>query len=222
LILSFSGPAERGSRGTAMLAAAEKEGEKPPAPPPLVVTKDAPRLLDEPAKPAVPAAGASRGPVADNTACYCCHANYQTESFAQDHAKANVGCVECHGESSAHRNDEDNITPPDVIFAPEDIERNCQKCHDTHDAPAVKVIAMWREKCPARTNPKDLLCTDCHGEHRLKFRTVWWDKKTGQLGERKEGERVRWAPDLTKVPAENKVLAKGKSGQDATPEGEMR
>lgn len=34
---------------------------------------------------------------------------------------------------------------------------------------------------PAKANPKDIVCTDCHFEHRLSCRTVVWDKKTGQL-----------------------------------------
>jgi len=220
LIVGFSGWAETGSHTAATLAADDKAGEKPKGPPPLVVGKDAPRLSDEPAKTPTAADG-SKGPVADNTACYCCHTNYREESFAQYHAKANVGCVECHGESLPHRNDEDNITPPDILYAPDGIEQNCKKCHDTHDAPAAKVIAMWQEKCPARTNPNDLFCTDCHGEHRLKFRTVWWDKKTGELGTRQQGERIRWAIDLTKAPTEQKTPAEQSPSQDAPSDTEM-
>ena len=34
------------------------------------------------------------------------------------HAKENVGCMKCHGASRAHRNDEDNVTAPDKMFAP--------------------------------------------------------------------------------------------------------
>ena len=47
--------------------------------------------------------------------------------------------------------------------------------------PAKKVIAAWQEKCPAKTHVEDLLCTDCHGDHRLKVRTVRWDKHTRKL-----------------------------------------
>lgn len=167
--------------------------------PPLVVGKDAPLLLEEPAEKKVEPLF---GPVADNTACYCCHTNYEEEEFVQYHAVADVGCIECHGQSFAHRNDEDNVTPPDVMFAPEKIAGNCAKCHDTHDAPAAEVITRWRERCPAKTDPKSLLCTDCHGEHRLKFRTVWWDKNTGKLIVRKEGQRIKPREDLTKPPAD--------------------
>jgi hypothetical protein len=216
---------QRGSPGTSGAAAAEKpadkekqEDKKPAGPPPLVISKDAPRLSDAPA--AKDAAKTPRGPVADNESCYCCHTNYREESFVVSHANGDVGCIKCHGESLPHRNDEDNVTPPDIMIAPDGIEKNCQKCHDSHDAPADKVIARWQEKCPARTSPKELLCLDCHGEHRLRFRTIWWDKKTGKLGARAEGERIRMAPDLTKVstnqappqkkaPPEKKPLDKG-------------
>lgn len=221
LMMRFAGPGERGLQFAAALRAAEKEGEKPQRPPPLVISKDAPRLADEPAKPPDSTAAAFQGPVANNASCYCCHTNYQEESFVQYHAKANVGCMECHGESLAHRNDEDNVTPPDVIFAADDIERNCRKCHDTHDAPAAKVVALWQDKCPARTDPRELLCTDCHGEHRLRFRTVWWDKKTRQLAPREAGQRIKWAADLTKLPAEKQAPAEGASDQGVSPDTEM-
>lgn len=156
--------------------AAEKEGRSG-GPPPLVVDKNAPLLLDAPAKPAEK----PKGPVADNSACHVCHTNYQEEQFAVVHAKANVSCAKCHGQSLDHRNDEDNITPPDVIFPAAKIETLCKDCHEEHNAPAVKVIARWQQRCPAKTNPKDIICTDCHGDHRLKTRTVRWDKDTRKL-----------------------------------------
>ena len=138
--------------------------------------------------------------LADNNACYVCHGNYKEEPFALIHAKEDVGCADCHGESHDHRNDEDNITPPDKMYAQEDIASACAECHETHDAPARKVIARWQERCPAKTDPKKLVCTDCHGEHRLKFRTVWWNKKTGELIVRKQGQRTKAAEDLTAEP----------------------
>ena len=175
---------------------AEKECEKPKGPPPLVVDKSAPLLLDEP--PEVDPLETPKGAGAKNDSCFVCHTNYEEEPFAVVHAEVNVGCIKCHGKSYAHRDDEDNVTPPDVMYWPEKIESNCQECHDTHDAPAAKVIALWQERCPAKTDPKALVCTDCHGQHRLKLRTVWWDKKTRKLIVRKEDERVKVAPDLTK------------------------
>jgi hypothetical protein len=165
-------------------------------PAPLVVDKTAPLLLDG------GAGAAAKKKVADNESCYVCHGNYRTESMVQQHAVENIGCVKCHGDSFDHRGDEDNITPPDIMFSLVDIDKQCKTCHDTHDASATKVIECWQTKCPARTNPRDMVCTDCHGEHRLKFRTVWWDKKTRQLGDRKPGEKFRANPDLTKTPGQ--------------------
>jgi len=146
--------------------------------PPLKVDRSAPLLLDEPA-PKKPSK--SKGPVADNHSCFVCHANYQDESMAVVHAEANVGCMKCHGESIAHRNDENNITPPGTMYPAEKIDAACVACHETHDAPAKKVLALWMERSAKRLVPDEIVCTDCHGEHRLKLRTVRWDKRTGRL-----------------------------------------
>jgi hypothetical protein len=155
-----------------------KSAEKPKPLPALKVDKNAPLLLDAPAeKP--PQKG--KGPKADNHACFVCHTNYQDESMAVEHANANVGCMKCHGESIAHRNDENNITPPDIMYPADRIETACVKCHETHDVPAKKVLARWKERCPTKSDFNSLVCTDCHGDHRLKLRTVRWDKKTGKL-----------------------------------------
>ena len=165
--------------------------------PPLKVDRSAPLLLlDEPAeKPELKSPHG--GPVADNSACYVCHGNYDGEELVVAHGKEGTGCIDCHGESIEHRNDEDNITPPDQMYALEDVDSMCADCHDMHDAPARKVIERWQERCPAKTDPKEIVCTDCHFQHRLPFRTVWWDKETGELVVRKEGERTKPAADLS-------------------------
>jgi hypothetical protein len=176
------------------------DGDKKPATtssksglPPLRVDKNAPRLDDGGKK------NASGKPKADNTACFVCHGNYQGEELAEKHAAGNIGCMSCHGPSVAHRNDEDHRTPPDVMFASKDISKACAKCHETHDVAAVKVIQRWKEKCPARTDTAEMVCTDCHGEHRMKFRSYWWDKKTREYIIPKPGEpRIKPGIDLTK------------------------
>lgn len=148
------------------------------AAPPLRVSKNAPRL-DAPApaaKPSPDSAGPKKWLI-----CYDCHANYLEEPIAVQHAKENITCVKCHGESLAHSNDEENITPPNRMYPAARIDRMCRECHDTHEAPARAVIACWQKRCPQKTDPAQLLCTDCHGEHRLKVRTVHWDKATGKL-----------------------------------------
>ncbi|MHC4179794.1 MAG: cytochrome c3 family protein, partial [Planctomycetota bacterium] len=182
---------------TAGARAAEKgKDQKPKGPPPLVVDKNAPLLLEEP--PEKDPWDVPVGPVADNIACYCCHANYEEEPFVVYHAKANVGCVKCHGQSYDHRDDEDNVTPPDIMFPPEKIEANCRECHETHDAPAREVIARWQEGCPDKSKPEQILCMDCHGKHRLESRTVRWDKTTGKLIVRQEKGRLKKAADPDK------------------------
>ncbi len=162
-----------------MVIAAAKAEKTSGGLPPLKIDRSAPLMLDDPPEEdpfAVP-----EGPVVDNTACYCCHTNYEEDPFVVYHAKANVGCMKCHGKSLDHRNDEGNIIPPDQMFPPEAIAANCKECHDRHNAPPAKVIALWQERCSEKTNPDELLCTDCHGQHRLTIRTVRWNKKTGEL-----------------------------------------
>jgi sugar phosphate isomerase/epimerase len=153
-----------------------------PALPPLQVDKDAPRLRDAPPEASGrPAAANAAKLAANNSACYVCHVNYQDEPLVRWHAQAGVGCADCHGESREHAADENNTTPPSIIFAPSKIDPACGECHSTHDAPARAVIARWQERCAGKTQASDVVCTDCHGEHRLKLRTIIWDKQTRQL-----------------------------------------
>ena len=119
--------------------------------------------------------------LAENQPCFVCHVNYQEEVLASGHAKGGISCVKCHGDSFAHRNDENNTTPPDIMVPAEGIEPLCVTCHMMHDVPAAKVIARWQERCPDKQDPLTIVCTDCHGQHRLKVRTVQWDKKTRTL-----------------------------------------
>ena len=159
--------------------AADKPGGAADGVAPLKVDKAAPMLLDEPS--AKEAKADPKRPVADNSACFVCHGNFLEEPLAAVHAKENIGCAKCHGVSLAHRNDEDNVTPPDKMYAPARIDDACRACHEEHNASARKVIAMFQARFPANTDPKTVVCTACHGEHRLKVRSVHWDKNTGKL-----------------------------------------
>ena len=94
--------------------------------------------------------------VAENAACYVCHANFQDEELVTQHAAGDTGCVDCHGKSYPHRNDENNTTPPDMMFPREKIEASCLKCHETHDAPAAKVIARLHERLPRVSGVQEL------------------------------------------------------------------
>ena len=73
--------------------AADGGSGKSSGPPPLVVDKDAPLLLEEPNRPEK---SAVKKPLADNAPCLVCHANYKAEPLAHRHARDNVGCVTCH------------------------------------------------------------------------------------------------------------------------------
>jgi len=114
---------------------------------------------------------------ANNSYCYVCHVNFQTEELARNHQKHGVGCEKCHGESDRHSADEDGLTPPEIMFAKEKILDACTKCHaltklravDEHEAAFTKDAA------------KRKVCTDCHGKHRMAVRTRHWDKTTGKL-----------------------------------------
>lgn len=131
------------------------------------------------------------GPVADNRRCFVCHANYDffDEPVAFVHAKANIGCVRCHGESSRHSTDEDGLTAPDQMYAKSRIRFNCLGCHDY--AKLVASDASKKDRADLTEKPdhqavldgtaEKKFCTDCHGEHRLTHRTRVWDKRTSQL-----------------------------------------
>jgi hypothetical protein len=43
------------------------------------------------------------------------------------------------------------------------------------------VLQKWQERCPEKTDPQQIVCTDCHYQHRLERRMVRWNKTTGEL-----------------------------------------
>ena len=145
---------------------------------PLIVNTDAPLLLDEPAEdePNLPLPATKAA--AENTACFVCHANYEQEPLVAWHAAEDLGCTECHGKSYPHRNDENHTTGPDKMFPPEMIRPFCQECHPKHEVPDQKIGA--RKKQRNLEDKQTITCTDCHGAHRLKTRSVRWNKTTGR------------------------------------------
>lgn len=155
----------------------DQPNQTPSKPPPLEVDLDEPLRLDTPAKPA----GERAKHVADNSACFVCHANFRKEELAISHASRGVGCASCHGPSIKHRNDEANIIPPDLMFPVETVDSSCARCHEGHDVEPRLVVQRYLEKTPGHAGLKNLVCTSCHGEHRLAVRTVRWDRKTGKL-----------------------------------------
>lgn len=137
--------------------------------------KSEPLLLLEEAN-LVEAADSPNGPIADNSRCHVCHVNYQNEALTVVHARADVGCEDCHGASDAHCSDEDNITPPDRMYPMEKIQSFCMGCHAKE-----KIGIAVHNSVMAETDPAKACCTACHGEHRLAHRTRRWDKTTGEL-----------------------------------------
>jgi sugar phosphate isomerase/epimerase len=164
------------------LLGAAASAAKTTALPPLQVDKNAPLLLDELPEPSdTPTPAVGRPSPANNTSCYVCHLNYKEEPFARWHTEAGVGCAQCHGESREHAADEANTTPPTVMYWPSKIDPSCARCHNYHNAPAQTVLARWQERSSGKTDSAAAVCTDCHGEHRLKLRTIIWDKQSRVL-----------------------------------------
>jgi hypothetical protein len=129
----------------------------------------------------------SEGPVADNSRCHVCHINYADEELAVVHARANISCEQCHGACDAHCNDEDNITPPEIMYSLEKINSFCMACH-----PKSKIDTQPHEPFLDGTATEKKYCTDCHGDHRLGYRTRKWNKETGELI---EDDKVRMMTD---------------------------
>ena len=120
-------------------------------------------------------------PLGANAACYVCHMTFIREELSTTHLEAEIGCIECHGISAGHANDEDiGATPPDRRFERDDVNAFCRTCHETHDAAPEKVIARWMERHrqaadsqpateTASSQPavQGATCTDCHGDHAI-------------------------------------------------------
>jgi len=114
---------------------------------------------------------------ADNSFCYVCHVNFKKEPLAEQHRKAGVGCMDCHGFSDDHSADEDGVTPPNVMYPPDRINPSCMKCHQPGGSKAVRAGTID----PRRDAVPHGICTTCHGAHRLVVRTRRWDKVSGKL-----------------------------------------
>jgi len=112
------------------------------------------------------------GPQADNSRCFVCHINYMQEDIAALHARADIGCAGCHGQSDEHIADESwasggSGTAPDIMYPRPKINPSCMVCH-TKDK-----IDNDQHK-PLFANFEKMVCTDCHGSHRLEVRKCKW------------------------------------------------
>jgi len=100
-------------------------------------------------------------PLQDNplAGCSLCHVDVEDEFVGTLHFEEKVGCSTCHGPSEAHLADENNEVKPDEVFARENVDRLCGRCHECPRPKSEKL-----ELTPAG-EPK--VCTDCHGPHDL-------------------------------------------------------
>jgi hypothetical protein len=126
-------------------------------------------LLDD----AGPTSRAALENLADNSRCEVCHLNMVVEDLAAKHAKVNVGCAKCHGESDAHIADESwasggNGTAPERMYPPDKINPGCYECH-----PKDRLDPDLHKAFLAGVSEKKL-CTDCHGKHKLVTRKCKW------------------------------------------------
>lgn len=122
-----------------------------------------------------------------NPFCGACHYGFADENLARTHEKAGIGCERCHGESERHRSDENNITPPDIMYPRDKIIPTCMMCHPRQEirrVPAHEALlagAKTSLDSAPESDARSTVCTDCHAkEHRIKVRTIRWNKATGE------------------------------------------
>jgi hypothetical protein len=132
-----------------------------------LLLEDEPLLLDDGSQAAQPAV-----PQADNSRCFVCHINYMQEDIAALHARADIGCAGCHGQSDEHIADESwasggNGTAPDIMYPRQKINPFCMDCH-------TKDKLETDQHKPLFANFEKMVCTDCHGSHRLEVRKCKW------------------------------------------------
>jgi hypothetical protein len=126
-----------------------------------------------------------------NPFCKACHLDFDEDELALNHEIAGIGCERCHGESLKHRSDEGNITPPQLMYPKERINPTCMMCHPRHDIQHVEdhrplleagLSVFETEQAPGDDADVKKYCVDCHGpDHRMKVRTVRWDKASGKV-----------------------------------------
>ncbi len=136
---------------------------------PLLLEEEPALLLDDD-----PGADAASGPMADNSRCFVCHVNYMQEELAVRHARANIGCANCHGSSDAHIADESwasggNGTAPEIMYPKDKINPSCMACHSRE-----KIDTPQHELLFSEAVGEKKVCTDCHGNHRLPQRRCKW------------------------------------------------
>ena len=132
--------------------------------------------------------------VVANPFCAACHYGFDEEELAVNHELVGIGCERCHGESQRHRSDEDNITPPELMYPKARINPTCMMCHPRHEIidvahhkPILSGAKTIFDEGTDEDATREKCCTDCHGkQHRINVRTIRWNKATGELLEQKQ------------------------------------
>ena len=121
-----------------------------------------------------------------NPFCAACHYGFDEEELALNHELAGIGCERCHGESERHRSDEDNITPPEIMYPKAKINPTCMMCHPrgeiNHVSDHKPLLAGAKTIFDSEAAGRKIYCTGCHAKrHRINVRTIRWNKATGEL-----------------------------------------
>jgi hypothetical protein len=119
------------------------------------------------------AIAAAPAPKADNSLCYVCHLNLQTDEITAKHLTEGVGCAKCHGASHEHMQDEMLMTKPDRLYGRKEVDALCADCHDKPHVEKQPQYAAFLQKWRGHDRPNGRvvtdasICTDCHGTHVL-------------------------------------------------------
>ena len=122
-----------------------------------------------------------------NIFCSACHYGFDDEELARTHELAGIGCERCHGESERHRSDEDNVTPPEIMYPKAKINPTCMMCHPRREIRRESSHKTLLSGAKTIFDSDDeggdqIYCTDCHAtKHRINVRTIRWNKQTGEL-----------------------------------------
>jgi hypothetical protein len=133
-------------------------------------------LLDDEPLALADDSGESPAAAADNSRCHHCHLNYIDEELALVHARAKIGCADCHGNCDAHIADESwasggNGTAPGKMYTKEKINPFCLDCHPREK---IEKIEKTQHRALFAGTSTEKYCTDCHGDHRLTDRKCKW------------------------------------------------
>jgi hypothetical protein len=108
----------------------------------------------------------------DNSACLCCHMDFDGEDLCEKHLAQKLTCRSCHGPSEQHRQDETLMTKPDLLYGRSEVVEFCRQCHESHPRP--EAVAAFRAQWLGKHRPEngrfiheDAVCTDCHGQHTI-------------------------------------------------------